>query len=107
MSFLCERGIRTFESYSRNTLDIAAVPILQQLTHLPIFIDPSHGTGLRHAVAPMASAAIAVQADGLIVEVHTAPDQSISDAQQTISPQMFSQMMSTLTKIGDAVGMRV
>lgn len=104
---LCERGIRTFETYSRNTLDIAAVPILRELTHLPIIIDPSHGVGLRNAVAPMANAAIAVQADGVIVEVHTDPDQSVSDAQQTISPATFSEMMTTLRKIGEAVGMHV
>lgn len=104
---LCERGIRTFETYSRNTLDIAAVPILRELTHLPIIVDPSHGVGLRHVVPTMANAAIAVQADGLIVEVHTDPDKSISDAQQTISTSTFAQMMQSLGKIGDAVGMRV
>ncbi|MCP3679634.1 MAG: 3-deoxy-7-phosphoheptulonate synthase [Gammaproteobacteria bacterium] len=101
---LCERGIRTFESYSRNTLDLAAVPILRELTHLPIIIDPSHGTGLRHAVIPMANAAMAVEADGVMVEVHTDPDRSISDAKQTISTEMFGEMMVTLRKVGDAVG---
>ncbi len=104
---LCERGIRTFETYSRNTLDIAAVPILRELTHLPIIIDPSHGVGLRNAVPPMANAAIAVQADGVIVEVHTTPDKSISDAAQTISTTAFSEMMSTLRKIGMVLGMHV
>lgn len=104
---LCERGIRTFETYSRNTLDIAAVPILRELTHLPIIVDPSHGVGLRQIVPAMANAAIAVQADGLIVEVHTDPDKSISDAQQTISTATFAHMMQSLSKIGDAVGMRV
>lgn len=104
---LCERGIRTFETYSRNTLDIAAVPILRELTHLPIIIDPSHGVGLRKAVPPMANAAIAVQADGLMIEVHTNPDKSISDAAQTISTTTFSEMMSVLRKIGGALGMRV
>lgn len=104
---LCERGIRTFETYSRNTLDLAAVPILRESTHLPIIIDPSHGTGLRYAVAPMASAAVAIQADGLMVEVHTDPDQSISDAQQTISSEMFATMMDTLEKIGNAVNIKV
>jgi len=104
---LCERGIRTFETYSRNTLDIAAVPILRELTHLPIIVDPSHGVGLRNMVAPMANAAIAVQADGVIVEVHTEPDKSISDAAQTISPEAFSIMMCSLRKIADAVGMQM
>lgn len=100
---LCERGIRTFETYCRNTLDIAAVPILRELTHLPIIIDPSHGVGLRNAVAPMAKAALAVEADGLIVEVHTDPDKSISDAAQTISTETFASMMTTLKKMGDAL----
>jgi len=104
---LCERGIRTFETYSRNTLDIGAVPILRELTHLPIIVDPSHAVGLRHAVPSLANAAIAVKADGLIIEVHTNPDQSVSDAAQAISPGTFSEMMGTLQKIGAAVGMRV
>jgi len=104
---LCERGIRTFENYSRNTLDIAAVPILRELTHLPVIVDPSHGTGLRRIVSPMAKAALAVQADGLLIEVHTLPDQSISDAQQAISTSEFSQLMTSLRKIGEAVDMEV
>lgn len=104
---LCERGIRTFETMSRNTLDIAAVPILKELTHLPIIVDPSHGTGLRSIVGPMAFAAMAVKADGLIVEVHTDPDKSICDAQQTISPQMLSEMVEGLQKIGNAVNMTI
>lgn len=100
---LCERGIRTFETYSRNTLDIAAVPMLRELTHLPIVVDPSHGTGIRSMVAPMAQAALAVKADGIIVEVHPEPDKSVSDAQQTISPDMFANMMQVLRRIGEAV----
>lgn len=104
---LCERGIRTFETYCRNTLDIAAVPILRELTHLPIIIDPSHGVGLRHAVPVMANAAIAVQADGIIIEVHTSPDQSISDAAQTISTSTFAQMMKMLRQLGEVVGLQV
>ena len=104
---LCERGIRTFETHSRNTLDIAAVPILREITHLPIIVDPSHGTGLRNIVGPMAFAAIAVKADGIIVEVHTDPDKSISDAQQTICPKLFSEMMEGLQKIGNAINMTV
>ena len=101
---LCERGIRTFETYARNTLDIAAVPILRELTHLPIVVDPSHGTGLRSIVPPMAYAALAAGADGIMVEVHPNPDQSVSDAKQTISPQAFADMMVVLKKIGHAVG---
>ena len=104
---LCERGIRTFETHTRNTLDIAAVPILRELTHLPIIIDPSHGVGLRHAVPPMANAAMAVGADGLLIEVHTTPDASVSDAAQTISTQTFANMMPILSKLAPALGMRI
>lgn len=104
---LCERGIRTFETYTRNTLDISAVPVLRELTHLPIIVDPSHGVGLRNIVPIMANAAIAVQADGLMVEVHTSPDDSISDAAQAISPDTFLEMMNNLGRIGMAVGMQV
>lgn len=96
---LCERGIRTFETYARNTLDIAAVPILHELTHLPIIVDPSHGTGLRTIVPPMAYAAMGAGADGIMVEVHPNPDQSVSDAKQTISPQTFAHMMGVLQKM--------
>ena len=104
---LCERGIRTFENYTRNTLDIAAVPVLRGLTHLPIIVDPSHGVGIRDIVPVMGNAAIAVKADGLMLEVHTSPDESISDAAQAISPDAFSEMMLTLRRIGAAVGMHV
>ena len=100
---LCERGIRTFETYARNTLDIAAVPILKELTHLPVMVDPSHGTGLRAIVPPMAYAALAAGADGIMVEVHPYPDQALSDAKQTITPQTFTQMMSMLKQIGHVV----
>lgn len=96
---LCERGIRTFETYARNTLDIAAVPILHELSHLPVIIDPSHGTGIRSMVVPMAYAAIAAGADGIMVEVHPEPDKSHSDAKQTISPEMFGEMMLVLRRI--------
>jgi 3-deoxy-7-phosphoheptulonate synthase len=96
---LCERGIRTFETYARNTLDIAAVPILHALSHLPVIIDPSHGTGIREMVAPMAYAAIAAGADGIMVEVHPEPDKALSDAKQTISPEMFAEMMAVLHQI--------
>jgi len=104
---LCERGIRTYETYSRNTLDLAAVPILQDLTHLPIIVDPSHGTGIRKMVAPMARAGVAAGADGLMVEVHPEPEKALSDKQQTISPEAFKEMMRTLRQIGPAVGIKV
>ncbi len=104
---LCERGIRTFEPYARNTLDIAAVPILRELTHLPIIVDPSHGTGLRSIVPPMACAAISAGAHGVMVEVHPEPDQAVSDAKQTISPDAFTKMMEVLRQIGPIMNMRV
>jgi 3-deoxy-7-phosphoheptulonate synthase len=96
---LCERGIRTFESYTRNTLDIAAVPILKSLSHLPIVVDPSHGTGIRQLVAPMARAAVAAGADGLMIEVHPEPDKALSDAAQTISLEAFEKLMRSLDPI--------
>ena len=100
---LCERGIRTFEPHSRNTLDLAAVPILKELTHLPVMVDPSHGTGLRSIVPPMAYAALSAGADGIMVEVHSNPDQSITDAKQTISPETFGQMMTKLNKLAQVI----
>lgn len=100
---LCERGIRTFETYARNTLDIAAVPILQELSHLPVIIDPSHGTGIRHVVPPMAYAAVAAGADGIMVEVHPDPDRAVSDAKQTITPQTFVEMMKVIRQIEGVV----
>jgi 3-deoxy-7-phosphoheptulonate synthase len=96
---LCERGIRTFETHSRNTLDVAAIPMLQELTHLPIIIDPSHGTGMRTMVAPLAKAGVAAGADGLMIEVHPQPDKSVSDAAQTISCEAFSHLMQELRKL--------
>lgn len=96
---LCERGIRTFETYTRNTLDLAAVPVLKDLSHLPVIVDPSHGTGLRKLVPPMALAAVAAGCDGLMLEVHTEPDKSISDAQQTISTETFAALMPKLLYI--------
>jgi len=104
---LCERGIRTFETYSRNTLDLAAVPILKDLTHLPIIVDPSHGTGIRKMVCPMALAGVAAGADGLMVEMHPEPDKAVSDKQQTISPEAFREMMKKLRTIGPAVNIKV
>lgn len=100
---LCERGIRTFESYTRNTLDIAAVPILKGLSHLPVIVDPSHGTGIRSLVAPMAKAALAAGADGLMIEVHPDPDKAFSDAAQTISIDTFAKLMKSLMAIKEAL----
>lgn len=100
---LCERGIRTFETYARNTLDIAAVPILRELSHLPVIIDPSHGTGLREVVPAMAYAAIAAGCDGIMVEVHPHPEKSVSDARQTISPTTFAGMMKTVRSLHETM----
>lgn len=96
---LCERGIRTFETYTRNTLDLSAVPILKQLTHLPVIVDPSHGTGKRELVSPMAKAAIAAGADGLIIEVHPRPSEALSDGPQSLEPESFLQLMKELEKL--------
>ncbi|MCH9633096.1 MAG: Phospho-2-dehydro-3-deoxyheptonate aldolase [Chlamydiae bacterium] len=96
---LCERGIRTFEPYTRNTLDIAAIPILKSLSHLPVIADPSHGTGIRSLVAPMSKAAIAAGADGLMIEVHPEPDKALSDAAQTISLEDFSKIMGSILPV--------
>lgn len=104
---LCERGIRTYETYSRNTLDLAAVPILQELSHLPIIVDPSHGTGIRKMVAPMAKAGIAAGADGLMIEIHPDPDRAFSDADQTLSFEQFSEMMKSLIQLAPIVGRRI
>jgi len=101
---LCERGIRTFETYTRNTLDISAVPIVHKLSHLPIAADPSHGTGLRDKVAPMARAAVAAGADALLIEVHHDPDKALSDGAQSLYPEQFSQLMDQLRIIAPAVG---
>ena len=101
---LCERGIRTFESYTRNTLDISAIPVVQKLSHLPIVVDPSHGTGLRDKVAPMARAAVAAGADGLIIEVHPDPDHALSDGAQSMFPDQFDRLMAELRIIGSAIG---
>lgn len=96
---LCERGIRTFETYTRNTLDLAAVPILKKLSHLPVIADPSHGTGIRELISPMSRASIAAGADGLMIEVHPNPDESLSDAKQTISFTTFANIMHDIKNI--------
>jgi 3-deoxy-7-phosphoheptulonate synthase len=101
---LCERGIRTFENSTRNTLDLSAVPMLKQLSHLPVIVDPSHGTGLRWMVPALSKAAVAVGADGLIIEVHYKPEQALCDGQQSLSLSEFAQMMPELKKIAQAVG---
>ena len=101
---LCERGIRTFENYTRNTLDLSAIPALKKLSHLPIIVDPSHATGRWRLVSPMAKAAIAVGADGLIIEVHPDPRSSLSDGAQTLKIETFTQLMKELSPIVQAVG---
>jgi 3-deoxy-7-phosphoheptulonate synthase len=101
---LCERGIRTFETSTRNTLDLNAVPMLKQLTHLPVLVDPSHGTGIRWMVPAMAKAAIAAGADGLIIEVHYHPDTALCDGHQSLSLGEFDELMTGLKKIAEAVG---
>ncbi len=101
---LCERGIRTFERYTRNTLDLTAVPVIKKLTHLPIIVDPSHATGIREKVSPMARASIAAGADGLIIEVHTEPDKALSDGPQSLYPEQFEQLMRDLYVIAPVVG---
>jgi 3-deoxy-7-phosphoheptulonate synthase len=101
---LCERGIRTFEKYTRNTLDINAVPVLKELSHLPVVVDPSHGTGKWELVAAVSKAAVAAGADGLIIEVHPNPSQAMSDGAQSLKPEAFAQLMSELRPIAQAVG---
>jgi len=104
---LCERGIRTFETYTRNTFDIAAIPVIKKLSHLPMFGDPSHGTGRRDKVPPMARAAVAAGADGLLVEVHNDPEHALSDGAQSLDPTQFAQLMSELRIIAPAIGRRI
>jgi 3-deoxy-7-phosphoheptulonate synthase len=101
---LCERGIRTFETATRNTLDLNAVPFLKQKTHLPVIVDPSHGTGIRDFVAPMAKAATACGADGLLIEVHCNPKEALSDGQQSLYPEQFSRLMKELRPFVKAAG---
>lgn len=101
---LCERGIRTFEPYTRNTLDVSAVPLLKQLSHLPVIADPSHGTGKWELVEPMTRAAVAAGADGLLIEVHPHPEQALSDGAQSLKPERFARLMQSLAPIAEAVG---
>ena len=104
---LCERGIRTFETATRNTLDISAVPILKSRTHLPVVIDPSHAGGLAWLVEPLSKAAIAVGADGMIIEVHNDPKHALSDGQQSLTPEAFAEVMKHLAHVAEAVGRKI
>jgi len=101
---LCERGVRTFSDHARNTLDLSVVPAVQRVSHLPILVDPSHGTGRRDSVLPMARAAVACGADGVIVEVHHQPENALSDGQQSIYPAQFAQMMGEIQQIAPVIG---
>ena len=101
---LCERGVRTFSDHTRNTLDLSAVPYVQRISHLPILVDPSHGTGKRQKVLPLSRAAIAVGADGLIVEVHPHPEAALSDGPQAILPDMFADLMRQVRLLAPVVG---
>ena len=101
---LCERGIRTFETATRNTFDISAIPVVRKLSHLPIVADPSHGAGRRDMVVPMARAAVAAGADGLIIEVHCVPDHALSDGAQSLFPSQFDRLMAELRIIAPAIG---
>ena len=104
---LCERGIRTFETYTRNTVDLGAIPAVKKLSHLPVIVDPSHGTGKWWMVEPLARAAIAVGADGVMIEVHNDPDHALCDGQQSIKPDVFAQVMDDIRKIATVVGREV
>jgi 3-deoxy-7-phosphoheptulonate synthase len=101
---LCERGIRTFERYTRNTLDLSAIPVVKKLSHLPVIVDPSHATGLRGKVSPMALAAVASGADGIMVEVHTEPDKALSDGPQSLYPEQFEKLMRDIEALAPVVG---
>ena len=101
---LCERGIRTFETYTRNTLDISAVPLLKRLCHLPVVVDPSHGTGKWELVEPVSLAAVAAGADGLIIEVHPHPENALSDGAQSLKPERFAALMQKVRAVAEAVG---
>ncbi|HCF51067.1 MAG TPA: 3-deoxy-7-phosphoheptulonate synthase [Syntrophomonas sp.] len=104
---LCERGIRSAETWTRNTLDLNAVALVKQLSHLPVMVDPSHGTGVRSLVAPMSLAAVAAGADGLMIEVHPRPESALSDGEQSLTPKGFSQLMRQLEAMALAMGRRV
>ena len=104
---LCERGIRTFETMTRNTLDLGSIPLIKRLTHLPIIVDPSHGTGDRLSVPALARAAVALGADGLMVEVHPHPDKALSDGPQSLTPAQFATLMESVRAIAPVVGLEL
>ncbi|PJF45571.1 MAG: 3-deoxy-7-phosphoheptulonate synthase, partial [Candidatus Thermofonsia Clade 3 bacterium] len=104
---LCERGIRTYETATRNTFDLNAVPVLKQQTHLPIVADPSHGTGLRELVPAMSRAAVAAGADALIIEVHPDPDTAVSDGRQSLTLEDFAALMKSLRRVAEAIDRRI
>jgi 3-deoxy-7-phosphoheptulonate synthase len=104
---LCERGIRTFETYTRNTFDLSAIPVVHQKSHLPVIADPSHATGLRDKVIPMARAAVAAGADGLMIEVHNDPDKALSDGPQALLPDQFSELMEQIKSIAEVIGRKI
>jgi 3-deoxy-7-phosphoheptulonate synthase len=104
---LCERGVRSFDTVTRNLFDLTAIPVVHKLSHLPIIADPSHGTGLRDKVIPMARAAVAAGADGIMVEVHPNPEEALSDGAQTLYPDQFTQLMREVRIIAEAIGRRV
>jgi len=102
---LCERGIRTFETYTRNTLDLSAVPILRELSHLPVVVDPSHASGMARLVKPMAMAAVAAGAHGLMIEVHNDPPNALCDGAQSLTPEQFAEVAEKVRKIREAVAL--
>ena len=104
---LCERGIRTFETYTRNTVDLGAIPAVKHLSHLPVIVDPSHSTGKRWMVPPVARAAVAIGADGLMIEVHNDPEHALCDGQQSITPDTFDEVMRDIRNIAAAVGREI
>ena len=104
---LCERGIRTFEAATRNTLDLSAVPVVKSLSHLPVIVDPSHATGHRHLVPPMARAAFAAGGDGLMVEVHPDPENAMSDGAQSLTPAAFAELMASIRRLAVALDRQV
>jgi 3-deoxy-7-phosphoheptulonate synthase len=104
---LCERGIRTFCTYTRNTLDLNIIPTLKQLTHLPVIVDPSHGTGKKSIIGPMANASVACGANGLMIEVHPNPEDAVSDGDQSLIPEEFVELINDLKPIVKAVGKKI
>ena len=104
---LCERGIRTFEPYTRNTLDLSAIPVVKKLSHLPVIVDPSHAAGYWHLVEPLAKASIAAGADGLMIEVHNNPQFALSDGQQSLKPELFNKVMQKVKVLAEMEGKRI